>query len=698
MVKVLHSYDVPGSIIALYSTQDALYFTNNQSTLYCVEKTQWSLKSFLIDDTMKPLHPYHKGSAFGQNGFGLYSSQQNHCSALSYTLPVPVITVSNRTVNILKQIPKPLEGDKLLLYGHDQPAEAVTFAGEHGEYLFTGGTDGKVYMFSSESGEILMSLKPKPDYIAHIRLNDNGTSLAYSAYDRSIHVLDLRYHIEMLHAYPGDVIEDSIFFNHSNSLYAISRNGVSYIFDLRAHTTDAKALFPTWPSCCVIENSGRFAIVGTRSGYIHIIRLADNTQFSSHQLGKKGISSLCIDDSILYIGYENGTVQVIDMHAFISQFSAAISDKEYYQAKKYLDENFFLSIHPVSELFDEAWDDVLQEIRSQLSRGNKTDLFELAEPFLDDGKHKQEFDFLYLKQKEFENFSILVQEKKYFDAYGMLERAPYLNKTDNYRKLESYFAKAMHEAKKLIAESPLLNMEKVKEILAPFASIPLKKEIVYTLIKHGEIFLQADEHIKTKNFKKYFELTLLYPILTEEEMYTKLCSIAEKAIIKIRQLITQQMFDDALQGVRQLIGFLPYKAELSKLVFDIQIRKKVIVGIENNDLRTVYELVAMYPDLNQMNEFIDYEKKFDQSLSQAMMAIGKGEIELTKAVLAPYAEIPIFKLKIRECIRQATWNKLNLLFKEKNIASAKITVSYYLKEFGKDHDLERLLKKYGLFK
>ncbi|WP_151174271.1 hypothetical protein [Sulfuricurvum kujiense] len=97
-----------------------------------------------------------------------------------------------------------------------------------------------------------------------------------------------------------------------------------------------------------------------------------------------------------------------------------------------------------------------------------------------------------------------------------------------------------------------------------------------------------------------------------------------------------------------------------------------------------------------MPEFIVYDEMFDEVLSNAMLSVAKGQIKRVKQILSPYAEIPIFKLKIKECVRQATFNKLSILLAENYFESAKRIADFYINEFGKDNEYEDLLKQYGL--
>jgi 5'(3')-deoxyribonucleotidase len=693
MIKIIQSFHVKASVIAIHSDEKTIYFTDTDGNLHTVCRTQWNRSEVSLIQEATPLHRFQKGSSFSQNGHVAYSAKINNDCAICLKLP-PIADTENEM-----EATDPMENTSeaaIGLRGHDQRAEVMTFCGAKGQYLLTGGTDGKVYMYSTQTGKIIMSLKPKPDYISHITVDKRGGNLAYSAYDKSLIVLNIRHQKERLNTFAEDAIEHSFFYNDSKSLYAIGREGNSYVYHFKSDETSKKALFPSWPSCCVVDSSGRFAIVGGRNGTIYVVKLSDNTLFSSFKLDQKGISSLHVEDTYLFIGFESGWVYMIDMHAFIDDFSQALNVKNFKTAKKCLDNNLFLAIHPMSEMFQEAWEEMLKEIINQFSTGNAASALEFATPFLSDDEHKKEFEFLLQKQKDFEKFAILVQKKEFQEAFGMLERAPYLEKTDSARKLELYFTKSFAEAKKLIAADPLRNGPKAQEILKPFCVVPIKKEMIHSLQKNYEIYLKADSLIKEKQFREYFNLTEKFDFLTLEEVYKKICSLAEASIAKIKKLIEEGKYDDAFSGIKQVAVFLPYKEQLMELAKEIQLRQKLLEAIQSNAIQTAYELVVAYPILESMAEFVAYDETFDEVLSNAMISVANGEIKQVQQILLPYAGISIFKPKIRECIRQATFNKLGLLLAAKSLAVAQSIAAYYLKEFGKDDEFEKLLKHYGV--
>lgn len=696
MIKIIQSYNVKTSIIAIHAGKNAIYFTDCEGNLHAVNKSSYNKTSIsIVPETETALHKFQKGSSFSKNGHVAYSIKDNGSCAICLNLSsIQPKTDAQKVLHA--QNPKFFLDEAVKFYGNDQKAEVISFCGNKGEYFFTGGTDGRIHMYSTQSGKILMTLKPKPEYISSITLNNDGSLLAYCAFDKSLTILNLRYHKEELNTYFTDVIEHSFFFNKSKSFYAIGRDGNSYICNLKTKEISKKALFPSWPNCCVIDSSERFAIVGGRSQIIYIVKLSDNSLVSSFKLDQIGISSLHVKDNILFIGFENGWMYMVDMYAYIDDFSQALTIKDFKNAKKYLNKNIFLTIHPLSEIFEEAWEEMIKEIINLFSTGNAASAMEAAEPFLSDENHKREFASLVQKQKEFENFSLLVQKKEFFNAYGMLEKSPYLSKTDSARKLELYFSRSFFEAKKIISSNPLRNLAKAQELLKPFSLVSVKKDIINSLFKNYEIYLKADSFIKEKQFKEYFILTQKYNFLTTEDMYKKVCSLAESSILKIKSMIENGKYDEALHGIKQIIIFLPYKEELTNIFKELQLKKKLLTLINDDNIQLVYEFIATYPALESIQEFVEYDEKFDEVLTKAMVSVANGDIKAVQQILLPYAKINIFKSKIKECIRQASFNKLNIFLKNNYLNEAKVVASYYIKEFGKDKEYEKLLQQYNL--
>lgn len=684
MIKLLQSYKVSSSVISIYCDDDGhIFFADSQKNLHrCIEGSYDTKSLKLCPSENTELHPYQKSSAFSHNGYLMYSTDtKGSCAAY--------IKISNLDFFV----PKNDELQKsILFYGNDLAAEVVSFCGSSGEYTLSGGSDGRVHMYCPYNGQILMTIKPKPDYIASIVSDNDGNFISYSAFDKSLTILDIRHNKEILSTATKDIIEDSFFYNNAKNLYAIGRDGNSYIFDLKSDTISQKALFSHWPTCSIVDNSERFAIVGTRKEYLYVIKLADNSLFFTIKLDKRGISSLHIKDEKLYIGFESGWLYVVDIHEGIDKLTNALEVKDFRKAKRALDHNKFLYIHPISEQFNDAWEELLNSIIEHVSSGNDENVFHHAEAFLSDIKCKEQFESILGRQKEFKRFTTLVNEKKFFEAFGMLENYSCLLKSQSAKKLEQCYNKAFGEAKRMIAQDPIRNVDKAKVVLEPFSKIPSKKDAIYSLLKNYEIFSQADLYIREKRFKEYFLLTQKFDFLLSDDVYRKVCNLAEASIISIKNLVEKSLYNEALEGIRQLSVFLPYKEQLLEIVQDIKQRKMLVHLIENDDVNAVYEYVEKFNYLEYTNEYKTFDKKFDTVLSKTMSFIANADVKALKETLLPYMKISAFRPKIKESMRQATFNDIAITIKQGLVIEAEYKIQNYISEFRKDKEIEKLAK------
>ncbi len=243
MIKIIQSYNVKASIIAIHSGKNAIYFTDCEGNLHTVDKSSYNKKSIsIVSEVETPLHKFQKGASFSKNGHVAYSIADSGSCAICLSLSsIQPITEAQKMLK--EQNPQFFLDEAIKFYGNDQKAEVISFCGNKGEYFFTGGTDGRIHMYSTQSGKILMTLKPKPEYISSITVNNDGSLLAYAAFDKSLTILDLRHQKEELNTYFTDVIEHSFFFNKSKSFYAIGRDGNSYIYDFKTKEISKKSSF-----------------------------------------------------------------------------------------------------------------------------------------------------------------------------------------------------------------------------------------------------------------------------------------------------------------------------------------------------------------------------------------------------------------------------------------------------------------------
>jgi len=91
MIKIIRSYQVQGSVIAVHADDNAVYFANTLGNFYTVDKERWEMiRHDPVCEPDEPLHTYQKGASFSPAGVLAYSTNDNGACALCrpvYDLP-----------------------------------------------------------------------------------------------------------------------------------------------------------------------------------------------------------------------------------------------------------------------------------------------------------------------------------------------------------------------------------------------------------------------------------------------------------------------------------------------------------------------------------------------------------------------------------------------------------------------------------
>ena len=291
------------------------------------------------------------------------------------------------------------------------------------------------------------------------------------------------------------------------------RNNSSIIFSLKeGKIISQEYFFAFWPTSIALDAEENYALIGTRSDTLYVISLKDNSKVMEIKNEHAGIASLAFSHGFLYIGCIDGTLLIIDYNEGKEELKDALATKNYKNAREAINKNVFLSIHPLTKIFDEVWPDILNQAIDLLNKDEIEKAIEITAPFIVSQPKKNEFDF-YLSQKEgAKTFLQLIEKKDYSKAYEMTKTMKFLTKTQAYEKLENIWNRAFFNAKKLLIENAKINQRLAEQYLAPVENTP-KKELILQLLRNSDVFDKADNLINQHNFKEYLSLTFQFSFL-----------------------------------------------------------------------------------------------------------------------------------------------------------------------------------------
>lgn len=589
-----------------------------------------------------------------------------------------------------------LDGTKprslITLEDHDGDIEVAAFS-QDGRFFATGGQDGRVFFYDGSSFLPISSLLARSDYISTIRFSKSGDFVAISGFDKFTLIFDTLRHKIAFNFATNDVVEDSAFFDHDEKLLLVCRNNASVIFSLKdGKIISQEYLFTFWPTSIAIDHEENYALVGTRSDTLYVIALKDNTKAMEIKNEHAGIASLAFSGDYLYLGCIDGTLLIIDYSEGKDELETSLENKDYKSAREAINRNVFLSIHPLTKIFDMVWPEILQQAIDLLNQDCIEEAIELTAPFIVNPSKKNEFDF-YLSQKDgVKTLLELIAKKDYTKAYEMLQITKFLTKTQAYEKLENIWNKAFFNAKKLLIENANINKRTAEQILSPFNNTP-KKEIIIHLLRNCDVFEKAESLIKQQNFKEYFTLTFQFSFLRETDLYKKVLLVGERMLANLIELEKNFHYEEAKNIAQTLLVFPTLKRAANERIVLMQQKEAFLNAIAANDIKRVYALIEEIESLRTMQQFKDFTKDFLQRFEEAKPYAYNGNAKHVIVLFGEYLAVTYWIDKIGSLLKIAYLQQIKgaLYSFEVNWT---ITLKRYFERYGKSFELVKLLQNH----
>ncbi len=577
---------------------------------------------------------------------------------------------------------------------HESDIESSVFS-PNGRYCVTGGQDGKVFIYDTERFLAIGSLIPRADYIYTLHFSKDSELLACGGFDKSVVVFDMVQNKRRCTIPTPDVVEEMSFCDNNQKLYMILRNGASFLYDvIKKETVSIENLFSMWPSALAISPDERFAVVGARGDSIYIVNLHSNMRMLEFKIELPGVSKIYFHNHLLFLGATDGNVFVIEYQKGEKELEEAVKNKKYRIARDMIENNLFLSIHPLMKVFDEDWPEILDKAIELLNNKQINEAVELVNPFIYDQTKAREFDFYLMQQEPVRKFAELTKNKEYIKAYDMTVTTKFLVNTFTYTELENAWNKAFMQAKKLLEENPTLNIKKADSILKPFES-SVKKELIAQLLKNCSVFSQAENLIKARNFSGYFSLINQYGFLRDTELFKKVSILGDRNMAEMLALEQEGQFERAEELAKFLQVFPSLKRSCTERLIIIQQKRRLLTAIEIDNITQAYAIVEEYKILRSMPQFREFTQKFEIVFEKAKNHALSGHPKSTLQTFGEYVQIPFWIDRIASLLKTAYIHEIENKIHDGGI-NWTLTLHRFIERFGKDDMLQALVHKYGL--
>ena len=676
MFEVVKSLQVSGSVLALKISPEKIFTLTNQY-LYIV----YDKKSLTVLDNKKISNKFENKYAYDKS-FAI-SSKSDFFITTTESLKSHLMKYGESLSNVAT-----IELNKKAVY--------CSSFNHAGDILAIGGEDGKLFFYSLKDKKTIKSLPTQSDFISNITFSKDDKLVAVSSFNKKtiIYSCDKASEIAVLQC--SEVVEASIFIDNNSKLLTVTRDKKYTIHSIRMGI-EAKYSFEfrEWPTA-LIDINEKYSVVGDRGNSLYIINHQKGTILTTIGLDNKGIVSLKIESGRLYVAFVDGEIKIIDINSNLDKFTLNLKLKNFVEASKLIEKNIFLATNELTAEFDKEWIDVLSNAKKLLVAEKRTEAEDIVKPFFFDIEKKDEFIFCLGNLNHFKDFSILIEEKNYPEAFKLADKYEFLKKTKDFEAIEKYFFNIFQHCKQLFTKNDPQGIESAKKILATYSQVPSKRILVNNLMIRYKIFILAEKFIKERNFKEYCLLVQNNPFLKDEEIYNRVITIGNNTLNHLNIYQQEQNYPKALEVAHYLQDFLSFKNIIDKKIESIAKYEKLLHKIEDKNLHDTYKIIKEDSQLEIFPPFLTLHEEFLELKEEAHQFANAGDATSMLSCLNPYLNIDYTLDAIAQEFKLAYLAQIKVYLTDsiQTVINWKETFVLYSSFFGIDNELLSLLDGY----
>ena len=508
-------------------------------------------------------------------------------------------------------------------------------------YMFSCGDDGKTYAIDVVSGKLVFTLPIHVDTVNDIAFSKNSNWVATASYDRKISLYNL---ITMtpkdkLIAHAAPVMKLKFF--HKNKLLSIDKNSNAIVWNtFTSKVIERLQGIHDDVTQIVVSEDEKFAFLGTQLGYVIVYDLHTYELLTPKYIKiASPITAMEFDgeNNHLIIGTEDGFLMYYNIYEGEDMLAELLKNKEFEAIQNATNENPILAYTKIYNLVTNLWENTLSKAILALQNGDKNKAILLFKHFKNIPSKNRIMQQVIRDYAEYDKFVKFAKEGKLPLAYGLANTYKIYQDSKIYKALEANWKKAFAQAQKYTMQPK--GAETAKQILAPYRGISEKTKLIQELLTQGEVYKRFRVAMGQKEFRICFELLKVHPFLKEFPEYDSLMNYGDTLYIKSQQFLQDGDTHSAIKILRILSDFTDFSQEVKELMKEIESRQKFFKAIEEEDITTAYNMMALFEDFQETVDGRRLQDEWNNDLSIANNYAVNGDSEGLEKAFVKYINI-----------------------------------------------------------
>jgi hypothetical protein len=570
-------------------------------------------------------------------------------------------------------------------------------------YFLTGGQDGRVILWSIQTGGQVFSLPRHRDNITAVSFSPDSQWVAVGDFTGDIHLTNISLMKSGSKPLSNSVSVTQLLFLSERHLISLDKSNTITLWNFRT-SEKLKDLIKLQSDVTRIDTSldGNFLFIGTNHGIVTLYNLVTHEVISRNFIQVEDtvtsfVSVASFGD--LVISDAKGFIYFYNIYSDQKKLGRFIKNEKYKEAYALIETNEILRYTDEFKFLEEVWQKTIRKTEILLEKGheNITYIEVMLEPF--EGvpeKHKKAQEIIEHFQA-FGEFKKHISNKNFHLAYGMIGKYPEFKRTELYKKLEHFWDAQFKKAKAVVFKDG--GEEKAKELLKYFRGISEKTFLLKQLMEQRSVFINFQKLFFNKQFKNIFEYVEKYEFLESTGEYQKLLAKGDEQYIEMQKNIKNKQFLKAEKTLDFLQMFPDYREEVKEIRVNIKLLSKFYQAWKNQRYSEAYELIEKHEIIQDLPEVVEFESKWMEVVHDAEIASSKGDIDQVKDLLKEYLTIEpkylkigtIFKIAyLRDIEKTMQDNYDNFALVNSIIAKA---IHNYIALFGEDQAIEDFIHR-----
>ncbi|MEN4045205.1 WD40 repeat domain-containing protein [Sulfurimonas sp. NWX367] len=562
-------------------------------------------------------------------------------------------------------------------------------------YMFSCGEDGKTFALDVKSGKIVFTLPHHADTINDVSFSKNGNWVAIASYDRKITLFNLVTMTpkEKLKAHSAPVMKLKFF--GRNKLVSIDKNSKAIIWNIYSGKVIQRLEgIHDDVTQLVISGDEKFLFLSTKLGYILVYDLNTYELIAPRFIKiTSPIVSLAFDDehNHLIVGTEDGFLMYYDIFEKIDTLKNLLMKQDIDAIEEEVKKNPILRYTDIYNLVSNLWENTLEKAKKAFQNGKKEQALLMLKNFMKIPSKNRVIQKLVSDYAEYDKFVQLAKNGKLALAYSLANQYPVYKESKIYKLLEERWKKDLFQALKYALQPN--QMERAKEILAPYRGISNKTTFIQDVLTKGAIYKRFRNALGKKDFKLASALVHQNPFLKEFPEYDSMIKYADTIYMKIQKLVYEGENIAAMKLMNLLSTFTDFKDEVELMLKEIQNKQKFYDAVESGDYQTAYNMMAEYEELQETKAGEKLQNEWDADLIKANSFAAVGDVNGVKNILHKYFDISSKTTALATIFAWTYINQLETAIREKrDRKEIENGIKNYILNFGIDDQIEILFE------